>query len=213
MPNKIYTLNEQSYKDSVSIPLLGIEYIKQDIDFSNYDGLIMTSKNAAYAVDSFSQDWKNVPCYVIAPKTAQIVKRLGADVVFTGNSGHGEEFAQELLSVLQNKKVLFLRAQKVVSNLFNILKNSDIDVEEVSVYRSVCNTIKDEFVIEDNSVVIFSSPSTVECFLKTFSWNSTCKAVAIGRTTAKYLPQDVHFELSNETSMASCIEKAKEILS
>lgn len=209
---KIYALNDQSYDGVESIPLLGINYLPKEIDFSNYDALVFTSKNAAYSVDSFNQEWKNVPAYVIAPKTANEVEKLGGKVVFTGHSGHGKEFANELLKVLTTQKVLFLKAKKVLSNLPEILKENGIDIESITVYETSCKSLSKKHHIEKDSVVIFSSPSTIECFFTHFKWDESYKAVVIGETTAKYLPKTVSYTIADATSMEECIKKAKELL-
>ncbi|RXJ60201.1 uroporphyrinogen-III synthase [Candidatus Marinarcus aquaticus] len=209
---KIYALNDQIYDGVENIPLLGINYLPKKIDFSSYDALIFTSKNAAYSVDSFNQEWKRVPAYVIAPKTAKEVQKLGGNVVFTGHSGHGQEFANELLKVLTTQRVLFLKAKKVLSDLPNILKENGIDIESITVYETSCNRLLKKYDIEKDSVIIFSSPSTIECFFTYFTWDESYKAVVIGGTTAKYLPKIVSYTIAEATSMEECIKKAKELL-
>ena len=77
-------------------------------------------------MDSFNKDWKKIPSFVIAPKTASIIEKLGGNVVFTGVTSHGNEFAEELITLLKNKKVLYIKALKTVSNLVEILKSNDI---------------------------------------------------------------------------------------
>ena len=57
--------------------------------------------------------------------------------------------------------------------------------------------------------IIFSSPSSVECFFKNYTWDESYKAVVIGKTTAKYLPSNVEYIISKETSIDVCIKLAK----
>lgn len=194
-----------------SIPLLGIKYLPQEIDFTAYDALVFTSKNAALALDSFNAKWKRVPAYVIAPKTADVVEKLGGNVVFKGQSGHGDEFAHELLPLLKEKRVLFVKAEKTLSSLTEILKQHHIDVNAVTVYETQCNELDTSYTIEQNAVIVFSSPSTIECFFKYFKWDSSYKAVVIGKTTAKYLPKEIEYTISPKTSLQSCIDCAKEL--
>ncbi|MBY0541686.1 MAG: uroporphyrinogen-III synthase, partial [Campylobacterales bacterium] len=86
---KIYLLSNQKYPDVENLEVFQIEYIKSDIDLSKYDALIFTSKNAVYSLETFNKEWKNKDCYVIAPKTSQIIEDLGGKVVFTGITSHG----------------------------------------------------------------------------------------------------------------------------
>ncbi|MFA7083658.1 MAG: uroporphyrinogen-III synthase [Arcobacteraceae bacterium] len=208
--NDIYLLNDMHVSGIKNIPLLGIRFLPRQIDILKYDALVFTSKNAVYALDSFNPKWKSVPCFVIAQKTANVLEQLGGNVAFIGNSGHGNDFASELIPVLKNKRVLYLRAKKVVSNLVSLLKEAHINVDEAIIYETACNKIKHLEVPKPGSVIIFSSPSTIECFFENFSWESSYKAVAIGQTTAQYLPTYVPYVVSKTTSIEDCIALAKE---
>lgn len=95
--------------------------------------------------------------------TAKIIKEEGGLVEYIGSSGHGNDFAQELIPLLKDKKVLYIRAQKVVSKLVQILKENYIDTDELITYKTVCNESL-TCTLEDNSTIIFTSPSSVKCF-------------------------------------------------
>lgn len=205
---KIYLLNSQKYEGIENLEIFQIEFLKKNIDLTKYDALIFTSKNAIYSLDSFNKDWKNVPSYAIAPKTASIIKSLGGKISFIGNSGHGNDFAYELIPLLKDKKALYIKALKTVSDLPKILKENDIFVDEVITYKTSCK--ESNKVLEDNSIFIFTSPSTIECFFKQYSWKDSYTAIVIGKTTAKYLPKDVNYEISLETSVDECIKLAKQ---
>lgn len=205
--SKIYLLNDQKYQDIENLDVFGIEYIPSNIDLSTYDALIFTSKNAIYSLDSFNQSWKNIPAYAIAPKTANIIEKLNGKLVFTGLTSHGDEFANELILKLKDKKVLYIKALKTVSSLVEILKTNQIEIDELVAYKTSCK--KSNIVLEDNSVFIFTSPSSVECFFKQYIWNNTYKAIVIGKTTANYLPADINYKISPLTSIEECIKLAK----
>ena len=207
---KIYLLNDQKYLDVENLEVFQIEYIKSEIDLSKYDALIFTSKNAIYSLDSFNKKWKEIDSFAIAPKTANIIKQMGGKVVFTGITSHGDEFAQELMALLKNKKVLYIKALRTVSNLVNILKENNILIDELVTYQTSCK--KSNISLEDNSVFIFTSPSSVECFFNQYKWKDNYKAIVIGKTTAKYLPKEVHYTISSETSIDECINLARQTL-
>ena len=207
---KIYLLSNQKYSDVENLEVFHIEYIKSNPNLSNYDALIFTSKNAVYSLDSFNENWKKLDSYVIAPKTSQIIEKLGGKVVFTGITSHGNEFAQELIELLKNKKVLYVKALKTVSNLVEILKENKILVDELVAYKTSCK--KSNISLEDNSVFIFTSPSSVECFFKQYQWKDNYKAIVIGKTTAKFLPKEVDYTISSETSIDECINLARQSL-
>ena len=207
---KIYLLNNQIYSEVENIEVFQIEYIKSKIDLLKYDALIFTSKNAVYSLDSFNKDWKKIPSFVIAPKTASIIEKLGGKIAFTGITSHGNEFAQELIELLKNKKVLYIKASKTVSNLVEILKKNEVLLDELVAYQTTCK--KSNVLLEDNSIFIFTSPSSVECFFKQYTWKNSYKAIVIGKTTANYLPKNVDCTISSQTSIDECINLAKQIL-
>ena len=207
---KIYLLNNQKFDNVENLEVFGINYINSDINLKNYEALVFTSKNAIYSIDSFNKDWKNIPSYVIAPKTAKIVNNLKGNLVFTGISSHGNEFAIELIPLLKEKKVLYIKASKTVSNLSAILKENSVILDELIAYETTCKKVNKN--LEKNSVFIFTSPSSVECFFKQYSWNDSYKAVVIGKTTANYLPKEVDFLISSETSIEECIKLARQLI-
>ena len=207
---KIYLLSNQIYSEVENLEVFKIEYIKSEIDLLKYDALIFTSKNAVYSLDSFNKDWKKILSFVIAPKTAQVIEKLGGKIAFTGITSHGNDFAQELIELLRNKKVLYIKALKTVSNLVDILIDNDVLLDELVVYKTSCK--ESSVILENNSIFIFTSPSSVECFFKQYSWNDSYKAIVIGKTTALYLPKNVDYTISSETSIDECINLAKQFL-
>lgn len=206
---KIYLLNEQKHENVENLEVFQIEYIKSNIDLKKYDALVFTSKNGVKAINSFNQDWKNIPSYAIAQKTANTIIKLGGVVEFIGNSGHGNDFAYELKNVLKDKKVLYVKALKTVSNLPNILKENGIFLDEIIAYKTSCK--KSNIILKENSIFIFTSPSSVECFFKQYSWKNSYKAIVIGKTTAEFLPSNINYEISSQTSVEECIKLAKQL--
>ena len=186
---KIYLLSNQIYAEVENLEVFKIEYIESKIDLLKYDALIFTSKNAIYSLESFNKDWKKIPSFAIAPKTAQVIEKLGGKIAFTGITSHGNDFAQELIE---------------------LLKNNDVLLDELVVYKTSCK--KSNVALENNSVFIFTSPSSVECFFQQYSWNDSYKAIVIGKTTALYLPKNVDYTISSETSIDECIKLAKQFL-
>jgi uroporphyrinogen-III synthase len=207
---KIYLLSNQIYSEVENLEVFKIEYLKSEIDLLKYEALIFTSKNAVYSLDSFNKDWKKILSFVIAPKTAQVIEKLGGKIAFTGITSHGNDFAQELIELLKNKKVLYIKALKTVSNLVDILRENNVLLDELVVYKTSCK--ESNVILENNSIFIFTSPSSVECFFQQYSWNDSYKAIVIGKTTALYLPKNVDYTISSETSIDECIKLAKQFL-
>ena len=207
---KIYLTNNLNFDNVENLEVFKINYLDvKQLNLDCYDALIFTSKNAVYSLNNITESWKRKDSYVIAPKTANIIKELGGKLKFVGKNGHGNAFAYELVEELKGKKVLYIRAKRTVSSLADILKENSIDVESIITYETVCSDKK--ISIEDNAIIIFTSPSSVECFFKKYEWQGSYKAVVIGETTAKYLPKHIEYFVSSKTSVEECIKLASKL--
>lgn len=209
---KIYLTSDLEFEDVISLPLLEIQYLPTDIDLLKYDFLLFTSKNGIKAIDSFNKTWKEIPSISIASKTSQIVKRYEGIDYYTSKSSNGNDFANEIKSFLKNKKVLYIRAKKTLSNLTNILKESNVLVDELIAYETTCNNKINKKILEKNSIIIFSSPSSINCFFKKYNWDDSFSAIAIGDTTKRALPNNVTTYKSETTSIESCVNLAKKLI-
>ncbi|MCK9336776.1 MAG: uroporphyrinogen-III synthase [Arcobacteraceae bacterium] len=207
--SKIFlTNNDKIYEGVVNLPLLDIKFLDIDIDLSDIDALVFTSKNSAKALELSNLIWKQIPAYCIAEPTSTYIKSLNANLVYTGTNGHGNEFAKQLISLLKDKKVLYLRAKEVVSDLESILESNGVLLSSLVVYETICSKLNN-IEIEQDSTIIFTSPSSIKCFFKNFNWNDSFKAICIGKTTAKYMPKNINFQIPEKTSIEACINLAK----
>jgi uroporphyrinogen-III synthase len=208
---KLYVLSQKKVKWAKNIPVFEIKPLNPRIDLGGYSALIFTSKNAITALNAIDKSWKSIPAYVIAPQTAKTLKDLGGKLEFVGKEKHGDAFALELLKKLKNQKVLYVRGSKVVSDLITVLNANGVVCDDLIVYETVCKKFDHKVELPRGSTIIFSSPSTIECFFENFSWESSYKAVAIGETTARYFPENIVPFLADTTSLESCVKKAIEI--
>lgn len=207
----IYILSDKKIKETKNIPMIDIKFKKQNINLEEYDALIFTSKNGVKALNSMDQSWKKIPSYVIAPQTAKFLKSLGGIVKIVGKKHHGDQFAHEISSDLRGKKILYVCGAKVVSNLIAILTENNVQCDSLVVYETVCKEYKNKINIPKNSIIIFSSPSTIECFLKNVKWDESYTAISIGNTTAKFFPEYIIPIIAKNTSLESCVEKGLEL--
>jgi len=204
----IYLLSDTKIQSSdiIHLPIFQIKFLPYNIDYSKYDALIFTSKNGIYSLND--EIWKNLPSYAISKKTAEVIKQYNGNLCFTGNNGHGDNFAYELVKYLKNKKVLYIRAYEVVSSLVDILQNNSIECDQIITYKTECK-IYSHYKLFSNAKIIFTSPSTIKCFLKSFQWNDSYTAIAIGKTTASYFPTTWNYKISQERTILSTIIAAK----
>ena len=204
----IYILSDKKVKYAKNLPMIETKVIEQELDLSGYDALIFTSKNGVKYCDALTSEWKRIPAYAISAQTAKEIKDLKGKIEFVGKENHGDEFAYELLEQLRGKKVAYVGAEKIVSNLIEILEEHQIECDYIPVYRTVCKAYEEKIKLPADSIIIFSSPSTIKCFFQNATWEKGFTAISIGRTTAKYFPDDIKPIISDYTSLKSCVCKA-----
>jgi len=207
--NKIYLLNDDNYEDTVNLPMIKIKFFEKKIDLDSFDALIFTSKNGVKAMDNLDKRWKKKEIYSIGQGTSKEIKKYNANLVYTAKNSYGDLFAQEIKERLINKRVLFLRAKKVTSKLNSILLSEGIDLKEEIIYETTCREYGLDKKPPKNSIIIFTSPSTVKCFLSFFDWDVTYRAVSIGKVTAASVPFYIKNTISKSQTISSCIELAK----
>lgn len=209
---QIYILSDKKVTNTINLPMIEISYLPSEIDFSQYEALVFTSRNAIKSINRYGDTWKKIPAYVIAPQTAKTLENLGGNLHYVGENGHGNDFAKEIDSKLIGKKVLYLCGKKVVSNLFGILNDSGVLCDKVVVYETICKDYENKITLPKDSIIIFSSPSTLECFFKNISaWDESYTAISIGKTTAQYFPKNIIPLIPNKTSLDACVEIALKI--
>lgn len=205
----IYLLSDKKVEGALNLPVIGYKYLNVSINIKEYDTIIFTSRNAIKALDTLVKGWQKLTIYVIGRGSEEEALALGAKNVVNIEAPNGNEFANSLILLLEGKRVLFPRAKRVVSNVEGVLKDNGIDVDSFTVYETMCK--KTPIIPEDGSVIIFSSPTTVECFLGFVPWSSSYKAVCIGDVTASYLPKGINATVSPENSLEACVKIAREL--
>ncbi len=202
----IFILSEKEYEGALNLPVILIKFLTKKINLLSYDALIFSSKNGVIGVDKLNSDWKKIPSFSIGSGTSKEIVKRGGEVVYEAKSSYGDSFAKEIKKLLKDKRVLFLRAKIVTSNLNSILIDAGVILDEVVVYETVCGDRTHLKTPPKNSFIIFSSPSTIECFFNIFNWDKSYRAIVIGDKTASFMPLDVPFEIAPSQSIASCIE-------
>jgi uroporphyrinogen-III synthase len=200
----IYHLSDEPHEGSVALGLIQIHFLDYHIDFDTVDSVIFTSKNAVLALASHADKLSTKTLYSIGKKTTKAIKALGLEVAYEASDSHGDAFAQELVGKIKGK-LLYPKATKVLSHLIETLHPMSVDV-----YETVC--AKSDVVLEKDSMIIFSSPSSIECFLANYSWSEGYKAVSIGKTTTKHLPSYIIAQQASEQSLESCIALAQSLM-
>jgi len=211
---KIYLVSNTKTADEsvVNLSVSKIEFLKFEINLSEYDALIATSKNAFNAL-KFNEisALENLPVFAIASGCAAAAKGLGFTQIYTGQNAHGDDFAREILPLLKDKKVLYLKGKDSASNFLEILQNGGVNIKAIVAYENVLNPCKMELKPPKNSILIFASPINVRNFLTNFGWDESYQTISIGKVTAKELKFSTPL-VSQSQDINACIALAKTLL-
>ncbi len=211
MSKPIYLFSISSHPNATSVNSLAITFLKPQIDFSKYDYLIITSKQTSESLKQYeTRDYIKKPALCVSVASAKSYERLGGTVLDIGG-GYGDNLVDKIKSYPKDIKWLYLRAKVVASDFVEVCKNDGFDINEAIVYESDCSQEILDIKVEDESILVFTSPSSLNCFLKTHEISKKSKVIVIGKTTAKAVPKNTEYVMSYETTIESCIEIASNL--
>jgi len=206
MSRQIYLFSTSSHPNAVNVNSLDITLLKPQIDFSNYDYFIITSKQASHALKQYEKkEYIDTKALCISKKSAAAFESLGCKILETG-SGYGDNLLSIIREYPKTTRWLYLRAKLIASDFVQVAKTENFLIDETIVYESMCSKQILNIEVEPNSVLIFTSPSSVKCFLQNNSIDKSHKIIVIGSTTAKALPVNIPYLISKETTIESCME-------
>ena len=207
----IYLLSPLKKEGVVSLPMISFKLVADKIDFSSCDTLMFSSKQAVVSANSIDESWKEFPCIAIGGATKKKIEELGGEVIYHPKKFYGEALARDIEAFFSIKKILYLRPQVVSFDSKAYLEKVDIVLEEQIIYETFCVQYTKEQQPKRNSTIIFTSPSTINCFFKNFEWDESYTAILIGNATKAHLPKMCQYVIADEPLIDSCIKKAKEI--
>ena len=210
---KIYLVSNTKTVDEsvVNLSVSKIEFLKFEINLSEFDALVATSKNAFKALKFNGILPINLPVFAIANSCAAAAREFGFSEIYTGQNAHGDDFAREILPLLKGKKVLYLKGKDSASNFLEILQDGGVNIKAVIAYENVLNPCKMELKPPKDSILIFSSPINVRNFLTNFGWDESYQTISIGKVTAKELKFSTPL-VSQSQDINACIALAKTLL-
>lgn len=208
MKRQIYLFATSKHPDAISSKSLEVRFLKPQIDFTKYDYLIITSKQTVKALEQYErEEFINIPALCVSVKTSASYESFGGKILDIGD-GYGDNLVKNIKEKSKDKKWLYLRAESIASDFVARCKDDGYDIDEEILYVSECSNEGMEVEVKENPILIFTSPSSIECFLKTHTIEADAKVVVIGKTTAKALPDAIEYKISEKTSIDSCIEMA-----
>lgn len=207
----IYLLSLTVKEGFAHLPMIDFALLDMTLDLSGCDTLMFTSKQAVKSAEALNSEWKKLPCLAIGSATAKEIESLGGKVIYQPKSFYGETLSQDIIRLSQDKKILYLRPKEVSFDSKRFLAKAGILLQEKIIYETSCIRYEEKDKPAQNAIIIFTSPSTIHCFLKNFTWDESYTAVVIGEATKEHLPVNARYEVADTPLIDSCIEKAKDL--
>ena len=206
---KIYTLGVKKFAGAIHFPVIQTTFLPQNIDYDKYKLLIFTSQiaisNALQNIDKWRQ--KNILCVGEASET--LLQNARIENVLKPKISNATSLAKEYSSLIKTQKTLYLRGEKIATDIKNQLAQKNIFIDEIITYQTHCKEIPNPQLRKKptiGSYIILSSPFIVQCFAQKYNL-SDYKLIAIGKKTASFIPHSVPFSLSATTNIEQIIQK------
>jgi len=207
----IYLLSPDAKEGCLHLPMISFSIMEEILTFERYELLMFTSKQAVISAEKLNPHWKDIPCLAIGSATAKQIEILGGTVAYQPKSFYGEALSQDIVTKFKEKKILYLRPKQVSFDAKGFLEKAGIGLDERIIYETACVEYTNEDKPDKNAIIIFTSPSTIQCFLKNFEWDESYVAVVIGKVTKKHLPSYARCIVADAPLIDACIEKAKDL--
>lgn len=209
----IYLISNTPFDDESveQISLCDIKFNKFNIDLSEFDALIVTSKNGINSLKFNSIILADILVFAIGKATALSCKEFGFTQIYEAQNSHGSEFGAEILGKLYGKRVIFIKAKETISNLDIYFNQNGIDISVIDGYENLILKKDISSKPKSNSILIFTSPINVRAFIQNLGWDDSYKAVAIGKATAQALKPYTDPIISKSQTIKDCVELAKSL--
>lgn len=208
----IYLLSPWPKEGCIHLPMIHFDIIEKTLHLQKYHLLMFTSKQAVLSIEALNPKWKEIPCLAIGLATARQIKALGGIVSHQAQSFDAKTLAKDIIKNFKEKKILYLRPKKVSFASKSFLSANGIEIDEEIIYKTSCMRYASEQKPVKDAIIIFTSPSTIHCFLDNFLWDTSYIAVIIGKESKVHLPPQARYEIADTPLIDACIMKAKEIL-
>lgn len=208
MDKNIYLVSHTTNSRAKHLKVCEIKFSKFDANLSCFDALVITSKNSVKALKFNNINLENLKVFSIGDGSTKEAYSFGFKDIYTAKNSHGIEFAYEIAPMLKKHKTLFLRAKETVSNVGEILEKSGVNLTQIIAYENSFLNLDKNLKPPFGSILIFTSPSNVDGFLKNFEINDGYKLVAIGKETAKKLKNYQNLVISDKQNVDECINLA-----
>jgi len=209
----VYLLSPFKREEIYHLPMITFHVLVDKIDFSICDTLLFTSKQAVVSAEAIDLKWKEYPCIAIGSATKKQIEILGGKVLYHPQNFYADTLAEDITKFFMERNLLYLRPKVVSFDSKGFLASRGMILHEQIIYETSCISYSLKDAPPKNAIIIFTSPSSIKCFLKNFIWDPTYTAIVIGEATKVHLPHGANFSVADTPLIDACIAKAKELIS
>lgn len=210
LQSEIYLCSPKKVEGVSYLPMIRFKRVLEQIDLSRYDTLLFTSKQAVVFTNEICSNWRDKKILAVGEQTAKVCREFGAKDIYFPTEYYGSVLASDIVRSFANAKIVYLRPRVISFDSTTFMQSQGIDIEERILYETQCIEYEKDNLTK-NATIIFTSPSTIQCFFKSFQWRESYKAVVIGKTTLKQLPKGICATVSPKATIAACIETAQNL--
>jgi uroporphyrinogen-III synthase len=190
-------------------------YVQQEIEQALLltTNVVFTSMNAVDAVVNYKEEVQpNWKIYCIGSTTNKLVQNYFGEELIAGTASSAAELAELIVEENDTSEVIFFCGDQRRDELPDILRNNDIEVNEIVVYETVAVPHKVE---KQYHGILFFSPSAVESFFSNNKVKESTVLFAIGNTTANAIKKYSNNKIiiSEEPGKDSLFQKMMEYFS
>ena len=209
----VYLLSPSPREGVNHLPMITFYTVAEEIDFLGCDTLMFSSKQAVKSAEMIDPAWKTYPCIAIGGATKKQIEMLGGHVIYYPKHFYADTLAEDIARLFAKRKLLYLRPKMISFDSKGFLATKGIVLQEQVIYETSCIAYRPEDAPRKAAIIIFTSPSSIRCFLENFIWEESYTAIVIGHATQVHLPQGADFSVADTPLIDACIAKAKEVQS
>lgn len=136
-------------------------------DLSTFSALIATSPRAVEALLRSGQRSQHLLAVAVGPRTQSALVAAGFATVIMADEHHAEGVTK-ILTPLKGKKIFYPHSRRARPIIKNYLVQERFDFCAMPVYDTLNTTLKTATSLEEFDELFFTSPSTVEAFIKIY---------------------------------------------
>ncbi|HFC04011.1 MAG TPA: uroporphyrinogen-III synthase [Nitratifractor salsuginis] len=211
MKPPIYLTSPLARSGTHPLPMIEFSLVADHLDLEDCDTLMFSSKQAVISAERIDPSWKRLPTVAIGPATEKQIRKLGGTVLYRPKEYYGATLARDLVEKFRSRRILYLRPRQVSFDSRGYLAKAGIELQEQIIYETSCRHYAPEEAPPEGAVIVFTSPSTIHCFLENFPWRPDYHAVVIGRATLEHLPDGAKFRVASEPTIDACLAAARHL--